>query len=232
MDREGYAQKVRDVRWKEAFLAPDYIQPNPDFKLENYLLTPNSQDGYLSGNDFNWVDQGLRTGLINDQNLSMAQSTDKTSYFISANYTQGNGVVKNDNYNKFTVRVNFENKFSDWLKIGLNSFITPSDYSGYAPNLGTLYGLTPFVTPYDSTGNLKNYPDDGLVLNPLLYKTRDNFDKRLNLFANANLQIDVPWVKGLSYKLANIPTVILHEEITDIILRIMLLKALPVKTTA
>lgn len=202
LDREGFLQQVNNSRFKDAYLAPDYIQPNPDYNItEDWGVYQKLIKGYEEGADYNWMDMVIRDGSIMEHNLSMRQKTKNTSYYISGGYTKSEGIVDNDDYKRYSVRMNMDNQLKDWLKIGLQSFVTSADYSGVNPEVNRLSYMSPLEIPYLENGDIDPYMSASLV-NPLYYKKIDNEDKRFNLFANAYAQIDVPWIEGLSYKLA------------------------------
>ena len=202
LDREGYLQQVRNSQFEQAYLAPDYIQPNPDYDITaEWGVYPVLINGYNNGEDNNFLNEGKRDGSIIEHNLSMRQKTKNTSYYISGGYTKSKGVVDNDDYKRYSVRMNVDNQLQDWLKIGLQSFVSSADYSGKSPSIQSLARMAPLEVPYLESGEIAPYISASSV-NPLFYNNIDNEDKRFNLFANAYAQIDVPWIEGLSYKLA------------------------------
>jgi len=200
LDREGFIQLTRNSQFEDAYLAPDYIEPNPDYDITaDWGLYPDFVAGYENGVDFDFLNEGLRDGSILEHNLSMRQKTKNTSYYISGGYTNSKGIVDNDNFKRYSVRMNIDNQLQDWLKIGLQSFVSSADYTGRSPSIESISKRTPLANPYLESGELDLLMDQG---NPLRYRLMENEDKRFNLFANAYAQIDVPWVEGLSYRLA------------------------------
>jgi TonB-linked SusC/RagA family outer membrane protein len=200
LDRNGFIQKTSDALWQSAYLAPDYTKPNPSF---DPTLQWNStlNQGYADGTDFNWWDAATQTGHIQNHDLSMSGKNDRTTYFISAGYTDQLGYIVNDNYKRYSGRINFENKIRDWLKVGVQTFVTSSNFSGISPNLSDILRESPLVTPYDENGKLVPYPDGQAVFNPFFNSENTELNKQLNLFGNFYTVIDVPFIKGLTYRI-------------------------------
>jgi TonB-linked SusC/RagA family outer membrane protein len=68
----------------------------------------------------NWYDEMHRTALRQDYVLSASGGTDKSTYFISANYLKDEGIVRASNFDRFSLRANAESQMRDWVKIGVN----------------------------------------------------------------------------------------------------------------
>lgn len=83
----------------------------------------------------NWFDETYRTGTTNNYQLSVTNSTDKMSYYISGGYTREVGVIKVAYYKRYNFRANFENQIRNWLKVNTN--IAYSDYSNNGIISGT-----------------------------------------------------------------------------------------------
>jgi len=105
----------------------------------------------------------------------------------------------NDDYKRYNVRLNLDNNVTNWMKLGIQSFLTNSDYSGASASMSEIQNLPPCVAVYDENNELIKYPYKGVV-NPLLQIQQDNLNKRLNLFGNFYADISVPFIKGLNYK--------------------------------
>ena len=201
LGREGYLKGVRDVDWQNAYLAPDYIQENPDWTIdEDTGLFPPLLEGFANGTDYNWVDEVTDPGFITDHQLSIRGSGPNTSYFLSGGYTEQQGWVLNDKYRRITSRINVDTEITDWLTIGANTFGSFSDYSGESPNLGQLPQMSPLVTPYDENGDLVINPLGDNRLNPFLQSASDDRDLRNSLSGIFYAQIRIPQIEGLSYR--------------------------------
>jgi TonB-linked SusC/RagA family outer membrane protein len=201
MTRDEYINKNYDVDWRNGYLAPDYTQKNPDYDPTRGWSRANVYQGYLDGVEFDWWDAITQKPGLQNHAVSMQGSADGTRYFISTGYTGQDGLMLNDFYNRWTGRVNFDSKITNWLTVGIQSFVSTSDYSGVNASATNLWVQSPLVTPYDKDGNLARNPSGSIETNPLLVLDTDDLDKRLDLFGNAYAIISLPQIPGLSYKL-------------------------------
>lgn len=200
-DSEGYIKKLYNQDWKNAFLAPDYTTPNPDYNINGFISDPSIREGLENGTNYNWWDHTTNPGYITGHNLSVTGSGGDWSYFISGGYTDQKGFIMNDKFRRITGRINLENKILKWMKVGVQSFTSFSDYSGVSPNLFGITVMPPLVEPTDEEGNYILNPTGTNIANPFLVAMADDFDKRNNLFGNIYAHIDVPFLKGLSYRI-------------------------------
>ncbi len=67
-----------------------------------------------------WQDKIYRTGFIQNHNLSLQHSTDKTNFLVSASYMQNESIIINTNWQKLTAKANIDHKFTDKLKVGVD----------------------------------------------------------------------------------------------------------------
>lgn len=71
-------------------------------------------------NNTDWYKEITRTGFQTQHNLSMNGGNDYTKYLVSLNYFKQNGVVKNNGLDRYTGRVNFDQKISKTIRAGVN----------------------------------------------------------------------------------------------------------------
>ncbi|MBN2820641.1 MAG: TonB-dependent receptor, partial [Bacteroidales bacterium] len=189
----------RDASWLDSRLGPDYLQNNPDFVLTQFLKTNDIVEGYNNGLDEDWWGGLTRNGAIESHNVSIRGKTNDFGYFFSGGYTDVEGFVINDDYKRFSTRINLDAEINSWLKVGLESFLTSSDYSGFSPSVENAFFLQPWAPIRNETGELVLFPE-GSLLNPYAQLEIDDSDKRLNIFGNIHAEIKLP-LNGLSYKI-------------------------------
>lgn len=56
--------------------------------------------------------------------LSMSGGNEKNNYYLNIEYTKQDGVVKKTGYNRKSMRFNFENRPTDWVKLGINTALS------------------------------------------------------------------------------------------------------------
>jgi len=199
MQSAEYTEFYPDIYWENGSrLSPDYLQPNPTFSIAQHLKNNNIINGFNNGVDNNWWGLFTGNGYINNHNLSLRGKSNELDYFISGGFTDVKGFVKNDTYKKYNYRINLNAKINDWMKVGVESFLTSSDYSGVSPDIAELFKLQPWAPIYDENNEIIKTPSIGL--NPFLIIQQDDSDRRLNIFGNIHADIKLP-LKGLSYKI-------------------------------
>ncbi|HWR99188.1 MAG TPA: SusC/RagA family TonB-linked outer membrane protein, partial [Prolixibacteraceae bacterium] len=195
-----YIDKIKSIYLNTAYLAPDYIQENPSFNVSTYLADKNAVDGYANGVDTDWWDLMTNdSGHIQDHTVSIRGKTDLSNYFVSVGYLDQANILINDEYSRYNVRINIENEVTSWMKLGVQTFMTNSDYSGATASMSDVQNLVPVTTPYDANDQLLQYPYKTTV-NPLLKIQQDNLDKRMNLFGTFYADVNVPFIEGLNYR--------------------------------
>jgi len=200
MEREEYIEHVRYLYYDQAFLAPGYTEPNPAFDLVSKIDPVMRDANGILPNNFDWYDEASKTGYVTDHQLSISGGAEKFNYLLSGNMTKNSGFILNDVFKRKGLRANLESKATDWLTVGLQSFVSLVNEDGVEPNIATIIQQSPLVLPYDENGDLKINPFGTNFLNPFLnYKTED-YDRHNYFFANIYANVQLP-VKGLSYKL-------------------------------
>ena len=131
-DAPGYLQRMLDIRSlngmeADASKIPYYLEEE---EKRNYEATsdhrPTLKDPY---------DMFRQNAYDLKANVSISNSSELASYYISANMTDQKGVLMNDDYKNFSGRVNIDTHLTDWLKIGVKSNYSIRDYSGSAPSM-------------------------------------------------------------------------------------------------
>lgn len=201
MNREEYLNKVRDLFWDQAYLAPDYTQPNPNFNVANHVHISVRDGADLVPTSFNWWDEGTSNGYIVDNQLSISGSTDKVNYLISGAYTDQKGFIINDLFKRKTLRVNLESQATSWLKVGVQSFGSFVNADGEEPTVSALFQMSPMLTPYFENGDLNPFPFNSVDPNPFMTYDVTDRERHNYYFANVYSEIKLPFLEGLTYRL-------------------------------
>jgi TonB-linked SusC/RagA family outer membrane protein len=165
------------------------------------LRTQEERDNYTAGNEINWVDEVLRIAPIQNYNLSMSGKSDRSNYYVSASYTNEQGIQLNDEFKRITLHSNVESKVTDWLTVGLNSSYSFRDYSGLEASLGDARACSPLANNMIGLPNYKMYlTGEAYMPYPLNNLYVDHKDNRNDLLLVGNAKITVPWIKGLTYE--------------------------------
>lgn len=79
---------------------------------------PNGLDYSLIDTD--WQDEVFQTAWIQSYHLSVDGGTDKANYSFSASWFDQDGIIKQSNYKRLTLRANTSFQVKKWFKIGEN----------------------------------------------------------------------------------------------------------------
>ena len=195
-DAEGYLQRRRDFNIQNAGEGE-----TPVTDVEGILDSETELQQYRAGKTIDPWEFVSQNAMQQSNNLSISGRTDRTNYYLSGNFVKEDGLIYGDQSERLSIRMNLQNDITDWLTIGMKSSYTQRDLSGISADLYSTYWLSPYAKVYDDNGELLPYPtNDQLVFNPLFNaKQRDNEEIHNNLFANIFAEIDLPFLKGLSY---------------------------------
>ena len=195
MDGEGYTKKVSAV----------YGVDDPLVWLKPTLV-----DNYKNGITTDWLDVVSRVGFSQNYQATVSGSSDRVNYYMSGGYSSQEGVIIGDDFNRISLRTRLNTNITDWLQVGIEGSYNISDYSGY--NIPIAYDgfynalvLSPYASPYrkNSDSQLERYPMVESWKNPLWGSdgTVDDRQKRKSFRLSAFALVDIPFVKGLSYRL-------------------------------
>ncbi len=179
-------------------IIPDYVQP--------YL------DGETGLTDTDWQDAIFRSAPIQSYQLSAAGGTENTTYYISGNYFDQEGIVLGSDFKRYTLRLNLETELSKKLKLGTNlspSFSsqngTPSDW--HDNPIMMMINMLPVFSPYNADGtiaistqaNAAIGPDQAIAENPVAFTTFIDEGKDL-LNLNGYTYLEYELMEGLTAK--------------------------------
>lgn len=174
-------------------------------KTRNALaLTQSEEQVYQDGTWTDWTKLALREkGQSQEHNLSVSGGFNDTKYYVGGGMTDIRSVAKNDNFRRFSTRINVETKIFPWLTVGTRTQLSFDDASGVEANFHVALETNPLGKAYDDYGNLTiwPWPEHIIVGNPLGPTLYDNTDKSHQVLTNNYIVVDVPFVKGLSYRL-------------------------------
>jgi TonB-linked SusC/RagA family outer membrane protein len=111
-----------------------------------------------------WQDELFITGLRKEFTLNASGGTEKTSYFLSGNVLDEDGIIKASNLKRYAGRANVKTRINSWINAGVN-FSGALSEQNYPVSSGTSYlnsfmfaGLIAPIYPvylYDREGNIQ-----------------------------------------------------------------------------
>lgn len=140
---------TEDYRVNNASLSPQY--PTLQAYLDNRL--PSQAD---LQNSYDWERYAFLNSNTKEVNVSARGGTEASRYYIGGSYYDEQSTGINNGLKRGTFRINLENKLSSRLttNISVNGIFDSGERENM--NSGTfLYGMVPWVNPYNADGTLK-----------------------------------------------------------------------------
>jgi TonB-linked SusC/RagA family outer membrane protein len=75
-------------------------------------------DPTVLGEGTNWQKELFRHAPIHKHQISLSGGSDKTTYYLSTQYLDQQGVALGSGFKRYSVRLNMDNQPNDWLKVG------------------------------------------------------------------------------------------------------------------
>ncbi len=183
--KRGRAGKPRvtydgNVSWSEAYRLPKVLDAFQYTDFKNMAVANNpGQLSSLGANPFkltngpdgnpintNWYNYVYRKGLSQNHTLSVSGGSDNTTYYLSAGYSNQQGIIRKNDFIRSNILFNLDSRISNIFSYGGKiSFsneqnfaaTTSGSLSGEAYNTGGLARLAivnaPNVSPYNNDGS-------------------------------------------------------------------------------
>ncbi len=164
-------------------------------------LTPTESENLQAGRAVNWLDLATRTGFQQQHNLSFAGGSEGTRYYVAGSLLDVSGVASNDEFQRYSLRVNLDQEVKSWLRMGTNTQMSLSDRSGLGADFEDAFFMNPLTNAYDPDGTLTitPWPEDVFWSNPLQGLLVVDSDLNRRVFTSNFIEADL--LDGLSYRL-------------------------------
>lgn len=205
LNQETGFVKVRHLMGVRAFtaetaadLAGAADNPDPNVQARRAAYRDQFTAAQSAGKIFDYEKEMYgETGLVLNTGLSLSGGGEKTTFYLSGNRRQENGIVKNTGYFNNSVRLNLDHKVSDQISFGVTtSYVYSSSDRGLTnnDNNGVTYGVALSSTPNFvdlHPNNLGEYPRNPFAAsNPLETRDKISNNEQTNRFiGGANLEI-------------------------------------------
>ncbi|MEY4638571.1 MAG: hypothetical protein RLZZ446_1090 [Bacteroidota bacterium] len=168
------------------------------------------QEIYDSKQWVDWYDLATQQGTRAQHTIAVSGASDKINYYFGGTYLDVKGVSVNDRFKRYSIRPNLEIKVAPWITFGSSSQISfqdrdglPVEFSDSRNTGGGANFFNPLTKPYNADGSIAiyayaDYPPSRNPLSNLLVRNTDN---SYRVFMTNNIRFDIPFIKGLSYKL-------------------------------
>lgn len=201
------ANSYAEEKWYHDNRVYPYGDNDPDdFKTKPlYPYTQAEIDS--AGEGTPWYDLITQNGMVNQHNISVSGGSKGLKYLASFNYYDQNGVVKNSDLTRKTVRVNIDHKLNDYFSYGIHltrSNINTANIAlgdGNFQDSGLLMSAMcydPTIPVFDSDGKYYISPLMANVPNPVSMLEIDDHTITKRFLASAYAQVD--FLKHFNFK--------------------------------
>ena len=189
MDLREYAKFINDraAVWN--------FDTRPEFANPKYL-----------GKGTNWQTELFRKAPVKSHTLTLSGGNDKTQYLLSGSYFNQEGIAIGSEFTRTSLRLNLDNKTTDWLKVGTSLQLTHIDENVNSTGSNVIaeaLGQTPDIPVRNPDGSFAGEESsEGWIakrVNPYaLALINRNNPKRNQLFGN--LYTEIAFTKALSFR--------------------------------
>lgn len=156
---------------------------------------------------YDYQDKIFRTALGTENNVSVSGGSDKTQYYMSANFLKNQGIIDNTDFTRGGARVRLDQTMNDWLSIsaGANYVISTSEEipnGGLSEAYGALTGFifsNNFINPEPVNGIYPSTAPTNILrrTNPLEAINRFDFNQRTSRFIG-DVQVNMTPITNLN----------------------------------
>ncbi len=141
-------------------------------QLYDFQSTFYPRDASVLQTNTNWWDEAFRTGFVNNHTVSASGGSEKTTFYISANYYKEQGTQIENDKTGYNFRANLQSQLTKRLaaKVLFNGVFNKDNYAN-SNTLYDAYNNLPFDPAYDGEGQ----PTDGRSYPGWLGRERENF---------------------------------------------------------
>ena len=166
--------------------------PNPEWANPSEL-----------GAGTDWMDELLRTGVMQNYTVSYSGGNEKSHYYVSGGFLDQSGIVKSVNYRRFTFQSNSDAQVLKWLKFSNDITFSADTKKSGSYNIGDALKALPIYPVKNEDGSWSG-PDGnsewyGSTRNPI-GPTELNKSQTDGYNFLANLTAELTFTKWLKFK--------------------------------
>jgi TonB-linked SusC/RagA family outer membrane protein len=176
-------------------------------KLQQYGLVgvepPELADPTILGPGTDWQHALYRQTLMQNHSLSLSGGSDKTTFFLSGDYLNQDGIAAGSGFKRGTIRLNLSNQATKWMKLSINisPFATYEKVNTFKNNIVTLAleqnPTIPVKNPDGTYGGPANAAQaQYAITNPLAIANLNN-NYNTSFGGVGGLNLDITPIKGL-----------------------------------
>lgn len=178
----AYAGKTIINRYIHTLTGPEYVEfrREANRSINNYndadpvasdakIFSALELDAIAKNQFTDWQREITQNGFQQNHELSVLGASATTKYNISLGYYQDKGYIKLQDFTRYNLRVNLDQKIGSRVNMGLSMLGSRALRNGanFNPIAATVV-INPIGSPYDANGNMLSNPNnDPLMYNPL-----------------------------------------------------------------
>lgn len=152
-----------------------------------YSKVKDNEINYPKGNNTDWLNEIVRTGVTHDVSATISSGSDKHSYMLSLSMLDQGSYIIGQDYKRYTVRANSDNIVSKKFKYGTT--LTISYTNNNSLNAQTIYSDAILKSPMhpvrDEDGNFTYISQGDRITNPVAMAEKDeNYLEDTRIFGN------------------------------------------------
>lgn len=167
----------------------------PEFANPKYL-----------GTGTNWQDELFRNAPMQNHSLTINGGDARTQYLFSLGYFDQEGIALGSRFQRYSVRLNLDNKTTDWLKIGTSlqlANVVENVNTSSAGVIGNSLSLTPDIPVKNNDGTWGGVTNNSGWVQPVANPVASalinkNMNYRYQLFGN--VYAEVKFTRDLSLR--------------------------------
>lgn len=184
-----------------------YLQGSSETPSDVFTFPYSPEDIANTPADTDWLKEITRTGIMQNHNVSVSGGTEKTKYLASLSYMRQNGIIKNNDAERLTARINLDQQIGKYVKAGVTFNLSRNSYDNVPLGSETdqdkgIIGLavtwSPLIPVYDENGDYASNPVQTTNPNPV--SLLEITDKTTKDRALLQAYVQVEPVKGLAIK--------------------------------
>ena len=114
-----------------------------------------------------YMDHVTRTGMVTDHQLSIRGGGERTNFLASATYNKNNGIFKDEDYERYSIRLNLNHEINKYVKIGAQTQYSAC-HSAARAGLAGGWRLSPLAQLWDENGEIIPLPGSYNVYNTMM----------------------------------------------------------------
>lgn len=187
IDKANYQADAVSGNWGTSNLTPENVLTE---KLEDFTEYGIYQDGSYT----DWADIILQNGLTQNYEVSVSGGNEKTNFNLSLGAMYEEGLLKNDELDRYNVKANIDHKISKLFKVGTSLLYTYKDHNARQSSVfSQALKMTTITHAYTADGTLITTPNPRYAAhcNPLLDEIDGAYQKNIEtsrFFGNAYLE--------------------------------------------